>query len=321
MKSKKFGKAIWDSVTYSEDKQSLLFDDPALRYLSEEQAKEWLRFGTFTNIHTLSGELEILTNNLPKALPKNSKITLIDLGCGDGIGSTQTMRLLYEHNLEVVAYYAIDINQTLINTTATRVCTLGGLPVDRFHGYCTRFESLVKKGNLPWRVKRDPRDNSIVLLLFLGNTFNNFEPKEIVQLLEALVLTTDKTLIGVKVRPSIADFNQEQIVNEYQSFGEAFSFSFGHLLGLRDEEMHREVLYNSAVNRAEIWIHPSKVIIPPTMPDIRATKLLVFKSYRPTIEEMQKQLKTFFSFECWQSEHNDDVVFYCTKISDLQSER
>jgi len=318
MKSKKICKAVWDFVSYDEeDKESLRFENPALRYLSEEQAKEWIRFGTFGNIHTLSDELELLVSNFPKALPKNRKITLIDLGCGDGISSAKTIRLLFDHEYDIADYYAIDFNQTLIDITAERVCSLGGLPISKFHSCCASFETLIENKSFPWRAEQQTNNNSNVLQFFLGNTYNNFEPEKITKLLQALVAYNERVIIGVKVRPSFSTLDAERIIHEYQSFGNAFTFSFGHLLGLRDEEMTREVIYNSALNCLEIWLHTSKEIIPPTMPDIRATKLLVFKSYRPTIEEIHAQLRTLFISKCWRSKNSDDAIFYCKRENEF----
>jgi len=304
---------VWSSASFIEgDATSVCFDDPFLRYISHEQAKEWLRFESFENIHTLSEELEIISQNFMETLPLNSKINLVDLGCGSGTKSTQFIQLLLKHNVDISGYYAVDVNQIFIDTTQRRVCRIGGLSVAKFHGYCTKFETLAEQRPFPWKF-HDIHSGSLVIQLFLGNTFNNFAPKRILKLLRILVQSHERILIGVKVRSHATTEEIEQAVNEYKSFGDDFSFSFGHVLGLDNDEMTRDVRYNPVSNCVEIWIRSTRELTPPGFPAVKARNFLIFRSYRPTFQEVLAELQTVFRTNFWQSKKTNDVIFYCGK--------
>jgi hypothetical protein len=302
----------WESFSfYEEDKANLCFDDPALRYLSDEQAKEWLRFSEFDNIHTLSNEIKIIEENLHILLRSQENLVLVDLGCGDGIKSTQVFCLLRDHGVNISAYHAVDINQVFIDTTKRLICELGGMSPDRFFGHCTKIEDLSLLNSLPWSI--NSHSNERILYLFLGNTYNNFAPRKCQIFIDKLLRPRHQILIGAKVRINFSENEFANLIREYEAFGNTFTFSFGHLLGLADNEMARDVCYNYSMNCVEIWLHLTKPLTPPGFPEVKSRKLLVFRSFRPTKRELINELQDIGLVKLWEAKNGNDVVLHCIR--------
>ncbi len=78
-------KQIFEIAASQRGSNVLHLSDTRLRYVTKEQATEWIRMGTFENVHTKSPELSLIAANLARIghiLPHN--ISIVDLGCGDG---------------------------------------------------------------------------------------------------------------------------------------------------------------------------------------------------------------------------------------------
>lgn len=285
----------------------MVFDHPKLRYLTKEQAQEWLRVGTYSNIHTRSNESLIIESQL--GIIRNDlegEVTIVDFGCGDGTKASHLIPLLEVLGHRVAYYIPVDVSSTLIDSATRRVLEWTDLKGEQCIGICSSFEEVLQRAP-SWKV--DQGKATTVLGLFLGNTYNNYAPDVGNMLLQGLAAMCDCLLLGVKVRRDSSDKEIARIIHEYQSYGDAFTFSFGRVLGLDEKSMARRVDYNPTLHRVEIAI---QITNPSSLEDLvqRKTKeLLVCCSYRPTLDEIITRLAPSFLMEWWSLESSNDVVF------------
>lgn len=292
------------------NKKKLILDNPEIRYLSENQACEWIKISQSENVHSLGQEMVIVDRNIDEILPLlGDSITIVDLGCGDGRKSVQLINILIQHGINIHRYYAVDVNELFINKTIELVLGNTKLGKSVCFGINREFQYMANE-EMPWNSK-ESRSNIVYVLL--GNTYNNFSPKLIVEILGNIVQNKQALILGLKVRNGLKNLEILRILKQYKSYGDAFTFSLGELFGLDERRMKRRVKYNKEFNRIEIWLR-IKDGIDIFGNGILAYDLLVCNSYKPTVFDVQELLRNVFSV-ClnWSLENRDDVIFFCKK--------
>lgn len=278
-------------------------------YLTREQSEEWIRIGTFSNVHTHSPELQLISDNIQDIrLLLNKRLSIVDLGCGDGKKIPPLVKILSKE-FDVQAFLAIDTSKYLLETALSHVREYSGLAFDYCLSYQVDFEdiSISEINNFFSETAR--------LYTFLGNTFNNFPRDQITQILSNLMEKDDQALlIGVKTRMNSSIDEQNRLIKEYSSYGPRFTFSYGHILGLSDDQMQREVTYDLEENRVDIWIkvlQPSQAMINSGLSNCE--KILAGYRYVPTIEELLSWLTRYFEVKVFSNATNTNAVFCCKK--------
>lgn len=283
--------------------------DPKLRYLSEQQADEWIKIGRSVNVHTLSTENRLLKNNFQNIFPtKKRPLVIVDLGCGNGRKAVQLIVDLLESGYTIRKYVAVDVNQKLINAAIRLVVENTTLTKDACISACSSFEDLFIESQKSW----GKSDEATVVYLLLGNTFNNFERDRIIKLLVRLVRKGEILLVGMKCRRNSSIKERQRIIQEYSSYGPDFTFSFGHLLGLSRGSMQRIVEYNSKRKRLEVYLKFNKPSTFMEKSGIGMCKRLhIFNSYKPTVEEARHLFSFHFKTKVYQNDDSTEAIFSC----------
>lgn len=284
---------------------------PELRYLVKEQAEEWIKIGKSVNTHTLSTENSLIKENILEVFPKTRKsLVIVDIGCGDGRKAAQVISDLLSKGHSVSKYVAVDFSKRLVDSAIELVTSKTRLSEENCISACVALEKWSDSLKQSWEIS----ENEEVVYLFVGNTFNNFESEEILGILLRIVKQREKILIGIKCRKDSSSKERERIVKEYSSYGPDFTFSFGHLFGLSDNDMEREVEYNIKKNRLEIYlkvIKPSAFMIEKGIG--KCKRLHVFNSYKPTIEGAEQLLAALFKVKVYKNPDLTEGIFFCTK--------
>jgi len=287
------------------------FTSPRLRYLVKEQAKEWIEIGKSVNTHTLSTENSLIKGKISEIFSKSGKsLVIVDIGCGDGRKVAQIISDLFNNGYSVAKYVAVDFSQTLVNSAIELVVAKTKLTRNSCISVCTVLEEWSDKLKQSWKISK----NKEVIYLFLGNTFNNFENRNVLEILSKIVKQGEKILIGMKCRRGSSPEEQKRIVKEYSSYGPSFTLSFGHLFGLSNDDMERVVEYNSKKNRLEIYLEvnkPSTFMINNGIG--KCKRLHVFNSYKPTIGEVGQLLTSFYDVKVYKNSNSTEAVFFCIK--------
>lgn len=285
----------------------VVLDHPKLRYLTRKQAEEWLRIGSFENVHTRSAEIAIIESHIDGITDGfDTEVIVVDFGCGDGAKGARVILALEGSGYQVTHYYPVDVNDTLIDASIRRALEWTNLDESQCSGLCISFEDIVQT-DLPW--KSNDRNAATVLGLFLGNTFNNYEPKVADELIKNLGSQCHYLLLGAKVRQNSSHEEIDRIIGQYQSYGNAFTLGFGRVLGLAESSMTRLVEYNFVRSRIEVSIQIAKEHYATTTFPSGITNLLVCSSYKPTKCDIITRLLPMSQITSWCMEDSDDVVF------------
>jgi histidine-specific SAM-dependent methyltransferase len=290
------------------NKSEINLTDAKFCYMTKEQAEEWIRIGTFHNVHTLSPEMELISQHCATLdLLSEPKINLVDLGCGDGRKIPTIMNML-SPRCNIDSFLAIDACKYLLDAALSYIMKNTDLSPNSCKAYMADFEDL-KAANIISHISDSAR-----LYTFLGNTFNNFPRKKITNVLNRILRKKDALFIGVKTRRNSSTEEQNRLIQEYSSYGPRFTYSFGHILGLTDDQMQREVAYNPQQDTIEIWIRilqPSKPMIDGGLSNCQ--RILAGYRYVPTIDELSSWFQTFFEIKALSDSSGTNVVYLCKK--------
>lgn len=303
-----FQKQLLKLAASQNDLDDISLAEAKFCYLTKEQSDEWVRIGTFSNVHTRSPELELIMEHiLDFQSSLNKKITLVDLGCGDGRKIPPLVSAL-SAAFDVDGFLAVDANKYLLETALSHIKEHSDLPIENCISYQADFED-IKPADI-----NSLLPNSFHLYTFLGNTFNNFPKNQITGILSRLVEKDQAILIGVKTRKDSSVDEQNRLIKEYSSYGPQFTYSYGHVLGLRDDQMEREVVYDKKENRVDIWLRilqPSREMIDAGLS--KCKRILAGYRYVPIVEELALWLETYFDVKAYSNGAGTNAVYFCKK--------
>ncbi len=152
------------------------------------------------------------------------------------------------------------------------------------------------------------------LYTFLGNTYNNFKKEVITPLLHRLLDVNDALIIGIKVRRNSLLDEQQRLIDDHSSFGPEFTYTFAHILGLRDDQVERETVYNAREERIEIWLRVLEPSFEMNQQGLsNCTRILTSYTYYPTVDEFQDSVDTFFETLTFTNKTGTHAIFLCTK--------
>ncbi|MDE1847864.1 MAG: L-histidine N(alpha)-methyltransferase [Candidatus Micrarchaeota archaeon] len=135
-------------------------------YLAEG-ATNWDRVGSKGDISIIQRKLIISRiTQFINVLPKDSRINVVDIGCGNGAPAIMIMEELKRKGFGF-AYVPLDVSRAMLDLAGERVRSkIGGLKVNK-------IEFDFEHGNFSDRIYDLTGEGEINLLLFLGNTLGN----------------------------------------------------------------------------------------------------------------------------------------------------
>lgn len=270
-------------------------DIPHLRYLTHNQATNWIGVSDHRASQPKHSEVLIFSEYIDSIPFTGKSLNIIDLGCGSGKKASGFINILSNNNITVNSYMPIDINSKLILHATNTVVAETHLRFKQCFPLVARFERMPLKSGM-WE-----KTLGTNVFLFLGNTFSNFQISVISELLASIVLPPSSVIIGLKTRSS--SFNPDNIVSEYTSYGNDFTYTIGEILNINNKNMKRRVTYNQEEHRVEIWL---EVIL-----NGKSLNLLTCSSYRHTITDITQNLENFFELDFFSIPDMDDVLIHC----------
>ncbi|GEA07514.1 hypothetical protein KUL42_22750 [Alteromonas sp. KUL42] len=259
---------------------------PHYLYQTTEQAKAYELATYGSKQYHDSLDLPILNlieeniNLLCDSLPQN--IQFIDLGPGYPSKSFRILDELQFKGLNIT-YFPVDVSEFFLKRATTAV-TSRGIHCNQIH---EKFENLAEV--LDRKLFRDDGARYI----FLGLTFNNFQPEYISKILSGLVNKGDRCVICCQSPEGISE---EKLTSPYKTQSvDDFCFYPLKLLGLTRNSFEFTVVFESDAVRVRYQAKQA-VRVQDLVVD-KGTIIETSASYRYSLPDVEKALAPYFQIE------------------------
>jgi len=247
-------------------------------------------------LELIDESIEILCNSLP------SEIQFIDLGPGYPSKSFRILDELKSKGCDIT-YFPVDVSEFFLKRASTAV-TSRGIHCNQIH---ERFE------NLSEVLDRNLLINTGARYIFLGLTFNNFQPKYISRILSELVHKGDRCVICCQSPEGISEIN---LVAPYKTKTvDDFCFYPLKLLGLSRSDFIFDVVFEDDAIRVRFEAKS----------DLEVENLTINKgmlvetsaSYRFEIGKIKQDLEAYFNIDTVFESNVGNITLLQLSFKDL----
>jgi uncharacterized SAM-dependent methyltransferase len=290
---------VKDYIKNQEPRKIWSLEELSLWYLTEEQAKEYLRIteeGSYSQKY-VSAEKDLIKNSKSEIVRKLSdSFNIVDLGCGDGSKALELILESAEQGKNTI-YVPVDINQYMLDLAEEKAKGLvRTVPIN----------ADLTKLSLP-EITRDLHPNN--LLLFAGHTFGNFDTKYIANHLSANMQSNDYLLIGMQTR----NMSIDAIITAYNSKPvEDWVFLTPKQAGFTKEDLSYKIMYDTETKRITFVF--TVLNVPIDLQDTRMSRgdeIRVLFSYKPTTVELRMDLEQHFDIKMYTNQQNSCALSLC----------
>ena len=177
--------------------------------------------------------------------PLSEEIGIIDLGGGSGSKGAQIAMTLMNRGHEV-RYTCVDGSPKMLHACQVRMNQLG----IQCHSKQLCFEAFPSQDLDAFR----PKSGGTILVLFLGNTYGNYDPVDIGGILNNSTLeTTDLVMVGTGTAPlqNKGEFVQETLMDYWNP---VMRMALLEAIGFTKAELHNYVAYNPQHEQFEMYV-------------------------------------------------------------------
>jgi len=239
----------------------------------------------------VSLEASLFESNVDELLASGNlsseEVGVIDLGGGAGGKGAQIAMTLMSRG-RAVRYTCVDGSPRMLRANQVRMNQLG----IQCHSQQLRFEAFSSQDLDAFR----PKSGGMILVLFLGCTYGNYDPVDIGGMLNNPTLEpTDLVMIGTGTAPlqNKGAFVQETLM-EY--WNPVMRMALLEAIGFRESELHNYVAYNPQREQFEMYLFIREVSNPVLqgLGIVPGDIFLTGVARRPSRDQLREELSKFF---------------------------
>lgn len=263
------------TIFYLDDSSSWYIDETRARAYQSTTESEEYRAGMLDSERKL---IETNIENIVSALPQ--KFNFLDLGPG----TADKSKIILKHSLiqrKKVEYHALDISKKILEDAIKNVSAMG----INTKGYLGNFET-----DIPLILQ----ESQTPFFIYLGATYMNYEPEEILAILSESTQKSDSIYISTQKM-----YDEQEILKQYSTkiYPEVVD-PLVQSLGIEDNTLN--VRYENGTIEHYLKLK--------TVPDTlkyyakENDEIVFFTSRKPTAEKFKDNTKEYFSGQYYEND-------------------
>ncbi len=265
-------------------------DEPKLWWTTRQQLKAYSAVAQ-SSYHGIINEIEdMLVGSIDDIIEQMPlSFSVIDLGCGSGEKGELVVRKAKQLHREV-AYMPVDINP----------------------GYTAQATSLVSAlaptnpMSIDFMESELPRQAQPALILLLGNTYGNFQPRRILPRLHRQMREEDVLAVNLQLGDSGLE---STLVNYHTVKIENWAWEMMKALGFSREAASYRLRYNRQERRIEFGY--DLLAVPPRLREIGmlpGDSMALIVTRKPSREQLISELSPYFAVRLYEREGSSQVI-------------